>query len=96
MNTLSACESKQVFDEFGQTYIAELSDGSISELIPRGADTKVQFDDRHEYIKMYVKARTKEIDYQIAAVRRGICKIIPDSLIKCNFTISLIMFSTNL
>jgi len=71
-----------MFDAYGQTYTVELSDGSIIDLIPKGSTIKVNFEDRHEYIKMFVKARKNEVDTQVSAVRRGLCKIIPDSLIR--------------
>jgi len=53
-------------------------------LVKGGSDKKLNFEDRFTYMKMVLKARLSESDTQIAAIKRGLCKIIPYSLIKCN------------
>jgi E3 ubiquitin-protein ligase HECTD3 len=54
-------------------------------LIPGGTEKKVNFEDRFIYMKMVIKARLTESDKQIAAVKRGLCKVVPYSLIKCKY-----------
>lgn len=66
-----------------QTYSIELTDGTVVDLIPNGNIEKVQYEDRFRFIELAIKARLSESDKQIAALKKGLCKIIPYSLIKC-------------
>jgi E3 ubiquitin-protein ligase HECTD3 len=66
-----------------QTFSINLTDGSVFALIPNGDSEKVAFSDRFKFIDLAVRARMAESDAQIAAVKRGLCKMIPYSLIKC-------------
>jgi E3 ubiquitin-protein ligase HECTD3 len=66
-----------------QTYCIELTDGTIVDLIPNGSYEKVTYEDRFKFLELAVKARLSESNLQIAAVKKGLCKIIPYSLIKC-------------
>ena len=66
----------------------QLSDGKTYELIPNGSQEKVQFADRLKYLELALKARLCEGDSQIAMIKKGICKIIPESLLKCKFKLN--------
>lgn len=70
-------------NSLNKNYCIELTDNSLFELIPGGSDKKVNFEDRFTYMKMVIKARLTESDMQIAAIKRGLCKVVPYSLIKC-------------
>jgi len=72
-------------NSLNKTYCIELTDNSLFELIQGGNEKKVNFDDRFTYMKLLIKARLTESDTQIAAIKRGLCKIVPYSLIKCKF-----------
>jgi hypothetical protein len=67
---------------YNQTYSVELSDGTTYDLMPNGAYEKVLFEDRGRFIEMALKARMGEADAQIAAVKKGLCRLVPLSLIK--------------
>ena len=65
-----------------QTYSIELTDASIAELIPNGNAEKVLYEDRFKFIEMAMKVRLAESDVQVASLKKGLCKIIPYSVIK--------------
>lgn len=71
---------------YNQHYSIELTDGSSYDLIPNGNFEKVAYEDRSKFIQMAIKARLTESDVQVAAVKRGLFKIIPYSLIKCKIS----------
>jgi len=64
-------------------YSIQLTDGKVYELIPNGSQEKVEFRDRFKYLELALKARLCEGDSQIAMIKKGLCKIIPESLLKC-------------
>lgn len=63
---------------FWATY---LSDGVLHKLRPEGETTPVLYEDRIEYVKESVMARLVESRAQCNAIKRGISKIIPSSLL---------------
>ena len=65
------------------TYSTQLTDGKTYELIPNGSQQKVDYGDRLRYLQFTLKARLCEGDSQIAMMKKGLCKIIPESLLKC-------------
>lgn len=67
------------------TYSIQLTDGKIFELIPNGSKEKVEFNDRFKFLELSLKARLCESDSQISMIKKGLCKIIPESLLKCIF-----------
>jgi hypothetical protein len=67
---------------FNQIYSIELTDGTLYDLIQDSSQIRVEFADRFKYAQLALKARLCESDNQIAAVKRGLCKIIPESLLK--------------
>jgi hypothetical protein len=67
---------------FNQVFAIELTDGTLYDLIQDGSKQKVKFIDRFRYAQLAVKARLCEADTQIAAIKRGLCKLIPESLLK--------------
>jgi len=70
-----------------QTFSIELTDGTVFDLIPNGNSEKVGFDNRSKFAELAVKARLSESDMQIEALKKGLFKIIPHSLIKCKYFI---------
>lgn len=59
---------KETFEfKFGQelVYTTLLSDGQLVELIPGGANTVVQYEDRKEFIRLVQKARLEESREQV-------------------------------
>jgi hypothetical protein len=68
---------------FNQVFAIELTDGTVYELIPDGSNQKVEFADRFKFAQLAIKARLCEADNQIAAIKRGLCKLLPESLLKC-------------
>jgi hypothetical protein len=67
---------------FNQIYSIELTDGTLHDLIPDGSQLRVEFPDRFKYAQLALKARLCEADNQIAAIKKGLTKIIPESLLK--------------
>jgi len=67
------------------TYSIQLTDGKIYELIPNGSQEKVEYRDRFKFLELALKARLCEGDSQISMIKKGLCKIIPESLLKCKF-----------
>ncbi len=77
--------NQESFDEkFNLNFVIELTDGTLHELIPSGANQRVSFADRFKFISLGLKARVNEADTQIASIKKGLCKMIPNSLLKCN------------
>jgi hypothetical protein len=69
---------------FNYTYSTELTDGTIVELVPGGSNIKVSYAERFKYIQLLLRARLCEIDNQVEMLKKGLCKIIPAPLLKCN------------
>lgn len=57
--------------------------GNLHELIPNGNEKRVTFENRFKYLEHLIKARVSECDTQIHALKKGLCKLIPESLFKC-------------
>ncbi|XP_048844617.1 E3 ubiquitin-protein ligase HECTD3 [Brienomyrus brachyistius] len=75
---------KETFEfKFGQelVYTTLLSDGQLVELIPGGANTVVQYEDRKEFIRLVQKARLEESREQIAAIQAGLVKVVPQAVL---------------
>lgn len=62
------------------TYTAVLSNGLIHHLTSSGEDQLVTFEDRFHYIKLLQNVRMNESKLQIEAIRRGLLKVVPQSL----------------
>ena len=85
LKTIKECETPEIFDNYNTNYSIDLSDGTVHDLIPNGRYSKVNFEDRLNFIQLALEERLNEFDYQIKSLRKGLCKIIPDSLIKCMY-----------
>ncbi|XP_041961858.1 E3 ubiquitin-protein ligase HECTD3 isoform X1 [Alosa sapidissima] len=75
---------KATFDfKFGQelVYTTPLSDGRLGELIPGGSEVVVHYEDRMEFIRLVQKARLEESREQIAAMRAGLVKVVPQAVL---------------
>ena len=65
-----------------ETFVTRLSDGTQKELKAKGKDTIVTFENRYEYVQLVEKVRLEEGLKQMEAIRKGMLKVIPQSLVK--------------
>lgn len=72
----------EIFEGYNYTYSCELSDGTVHDLIPNGRHEKLLYDDRFKYLDLLVRARLTESDKQINAIKKGLYKVIPNSIIQ--------------
>ncbi|XP_039567682.1 E3 ubiquitin-protein ligase HECTD3-like isoform X1 [Passer montanus] len=75
---------KECFEfTFGRelTYTTVLSDQRVVELIPNGSSTAVRYEDRKEFIRLVQKARLEESKEQIAAIRAGLLRVVPQPVL---------------
>ncbi|XP_025889253.1 E3 ubiquitin-protein ligase HECTD3 [Nothoprocta perdicaria] len=75
---------REAFDfMFGRelTYTTVLSDQRVVELIPNGSSTVVRYEDRREFIRLVQKARLEESKEQIAAIRAGLFRVVPQAML---------------
>ncbi|NXD14173.1 HECD3 ligase, partial [Nothocercus nigrocapillus] len=75
---------REAFDfMFGRelTYTTVLSDQRVVELIPNGSSTVVRYEDRKEFIRLVQKARLEESKEQIAAIRAGLLRVVPQAML---------------
>ncbi|NWY94234.1 HECD3 ligase, partial [Loxia curvirostra] len=63
------------------TYTTVLSDQRMVELIPNGSNTAVRYEDRKEFICLVQKARLEESKEQIAAIRAGLLRVVPQPVL---------------
>ncbi|NWQ65455.1 HECD3 ligase, partial [Neopipo cinnamomea] len=63
------------------TYTTVLSDQRVVELIPNGSNTVVRYEDRREFIRLVQKARLEESKEQIAAMRAGLLRVVPQAVL---------------
>ena len=63
-------------------FVTRLSDGSEVELKKNGREIRVTFANRMEYVQLVEKVRLEEGAVQMKAIRTGMAKIVPISIIK--------------
>uniref|UniRef100_A0A8C0HHF1 E3 ubiquitin-protein ligase HECTD3 n=1 Tax=Buteo japonicus TaxID=224669 RepID=A0A8C0HHF1_9AVES len=63
------------------TYTTVLSDQRMVELIPNGSSTVVRYEDRKEFIRLVQRARLEESKEQIAAMRAGLLRVVPQPVL---------------
>ncbi|KAM6080785.1 E3 ubiquitin-protein ligase HECTD3-like [Theristicus caerulescens] len=63
------------------TYTVVQSDQRMVELIPNGSSTVVRYEDRKEFICLVQKARLEESKEQIAAMRAGLLRVVPQPVL---------------
>ncbi|XP_050756522.1 E3 ubiquitin-protein ligase HECTD3-like [Gymnogyps californianus] len=63
------------------TYTMVRSDQRVVELIPGGSSTVVRYEDRKEFIRLVQKARLEESKEQIAAMRAGLLRVVPQPVL---------------
>jgi hypothetical protein len=66
-----------------QNFTVLLSDTSVCELTPDGKNTQVTPQNKELFVQRVLEARFREADPQIAAVRAGFIKIVPEILLNC-------------
>jgi len=59
-----------------------LSDGSLVQLRPDGVDVPVHYEERIDYALAVQHERMKEMDQQIAALRRGLLAVVPHAVLE--------------
>lgn len=75
---------KESFDmKFGGvlTYTIVLSDNTLVNLVPGGADKFVEYEERTEYIRLVRNCRMGEGKQQIEAIRRGLLKVLSQAVL---------------
>lgn len=79
LQSIMAIEDAEVFAEaIDETFVAVLSDDSLMPLPPAAdAQRPVTFANRAEYVERVVEARLHESDLQIAAIQRGLERVVP-------------------
>ncbi|XP_029971711.1 E3 ubiquitin-protein ligase HECTD3-like [Salarias fasciatus] len=86
VNLLEAMENmdQETFEfRFGEelVYTTLLTDGQMVELIPGGSNVSVHYKDRSQFICLVQKARLEESKQQIAALRAGLLKVVPQAVL---------------
>ncbi len=73
-------QSEDEFDLNELYWTTMLSDGSQVDLKPKGNQTKVKYEELTDYISETIMARLRESQPQYNSIKRGISKVIPQSL----------------
>lgn len=68
------------FEHLEYYWTTLLSDGTQKELKPNGANCRVAFEEIESYVRTVLDERLRESQPQYEAIKRGIFKIIPKSL----------------
>ncbi|XP_049663412.1 E3 ubiquitin-protein ligase HECTD3-like isoform X3 [Accipiter gentilis] len=63
------------------TYTIVRSDQRVVELIPNGSSTVVRYEDRKEFIRLVQRTRLEESKEQIAAMRAGLLRVVPQPVL---------------
>lgn len=66
---------------FDERFEITLSDRSLVELKEAGSRTRVRFADRDEYVRLALRARLRESAAGVAALRRGLDRVVPVALV---------------
>ena len=81
LKLIDTAEADTLQHEIHQSFTTALSDQSIVELLPNGANTFVTHANRMQYVQLVVAARLSEHTAQVAAILRGIARILPTQLL---------------
>lgn len=74
--------NQEIFENaFFENFTTYLSDKTQVELKKNGRNEKVGYDERFMYIELVLKARLMESQSQMEAIKKGIMKIIPESIL---------------
>jgi len=74
-------DARTFSDTFFESFTVISSDNRLVDLIPNGADTYVNYENRVDYCDSVVNYRLREIDMQANAVREGVSTVLPLSLV---------------
>ena len=78
---IESYDGETLASELHQSFTTALSDQSIVELKPNGANEMVTAANRQQYISLAIAARLSEHTQQLDAIRRGISRILPAQLL---------------
>ncbi|CAH1774452.1 unnamed protein product [Owenia fusiformis] len=85
IDTIRAMDKDAFEAYFGEgserTWTTTLSDGSVKLLKEGGVEEKVQYEDRCSYCDMVQQARMQESQSQVEALRQGLLKVVPQSVL---------------
>ena len=81
MKLIESYDGATLAGEIHQSFTTALSDQSIVELKPNGANELVTAANRQQYISLAIAARLSEHTQQLDAIRRGIARILPAQLL---------------
>ena len=81
LKLIETAEADTLQHEIHQSFTTALSDQSIVELIPNGANAFVTAATRMQYVQLAIAARLSEHTVQVEAIRRGIGRILPTQLL---------------
>lgn len=82
MKFMESCSREMFEEQIFETFQTVLSDGTVVQLKPRGAQQKVLFDERYDFILRMVQAKVRESNLQIEAIKKGLSALIPLPFLK--------------
>lgn len=83
LESLESIDKDSFNTKFGGvlTFTTVLSDNTLVNLVPGGADRYVEYEERTEYIKLVRSCRMCEGKTQIEAIRRGLLKVLSQAVL---------------
>ncbi|XP_067937945.1 E3 ubiquitin-protein ligase HECTD3-like [Watersipora subatra] len=82
LDTLENMDEESFAVHFSERmWAVTLSDGSLSELVPDGANKPLLFADRLEYGRLARERRMMESDKQVNAIKEGFLSVIPEAVL---------------
>lgn len=78
LRNLESCDPGKFEQMDIENFTTKLSDGSVVELLPNGANIKMTYERRLEYMELCLKARLEESSKQIEAIAKGLKEIVPE------------------
>jgi E3 ubiquitin-protein ligase HERC2 len=76
------CTQQQFDDMYDITFSIQLSNGKEVELLPGGRNLSVSIANKNKFVELAKACRLSEFNKQIANLREGLYKVIPDSIIQ--------------
>ena len=88
LETFQNIPSKEAFEAKYENHVFTVmsADGRAVELLPGGFDMRVEWSNRHDYVRLAKRYKLHEFDLQVAALKRGLYSIVPERAVKlCNW-----------